>query len=166
MEYFTVGLLWMLSLTCLLKVGMFGGSTRRMVLWTAMCVALALLAIDEALEFHEVMDETVGDDDHFKVILWLLTGAFLYVLHRLEGAPRRAAAPLIVGYLFHSLYILSEIGDGDYFHFPGVSLTALKWGEESCELFFLAAYLVAFLIYLGYGQTGVSATGRSMKSVR
>ena len=37
MEYFTAGLLWMLSLTCLLKAGMFGGATWRMVLWTALC---------------------------------------------------------------------------------------------------------------------------------
>ncbi len=148
-EHFTVGLLWMLSLVCLLIANQYLRSRWKLGFWLAACAALAVLAMDEIFSFHERTDAVVGDDDYFKTVSWLLAGLVLYGICRMEAPPRRARRALGLGYVLHSLYIVADIGDGDYFQMPLVSIPRLRWSEEFLELFFLAAYLVGFILLYG-----------------
>lgn len=158
-EYFTGSLLWMLSLVCLLSANKYSSSRWRSMFWLISCAALAALAIDEIFAFHE-RPEQLGyiNDDHFKVVSWLAAAIVLFLILRMEAPSLIARCAIFTGYLFHSLYIFVEIGDGDYFRLPLVSRTILKWLEEFFELFFLASYLIGFiLIYTTYSrETGNS----------
>ena len=83
--------------------------------------------------------------------------AVLYTIVRMERPSRFAAGAIILGYVFHTVYIFVEMGDGDFFTLP-VERNALRWWEEISELLFLCSYLVGFvLVHLG---TGAGAQGR------
>jgi len=135
-EFFTMGLLWMLCLVSLSNAYRSSRSRLRMFFWLVSCVALAALAVDEILEFHETKALILGEDDPFKVIIWLIGGAALYWICSRKDAPSRTRRACIVGYLIHSLYILVELGDGNYFELPILSKSTLTWLEEIFELFF------------------------------
>lgn len=64
----------------------------------------------------------------------------------MEEPSLTARRAIFTGYLFHSLYILVELGDGEFFRIPFLSIHLLKWSEEFFELFFLASYLLAFVL--------------------
>ena len=146
LDYFTAGILWMLSLVCLLNGEKHRSSRWQSVFWLASCAALALLAIDEKFAFHERTGSLVGDDDHIKLVAWLAAGAVLYLICLMEDPPLQARRAIVVGYILHSLYILVEVGDGDYFQLPFVSKRYLHASEDSFELLSMASYLVAFII--------------------
>ena len=148
-EYFTGGLLWMLSVLCLLLALSPSQSQRSLVFWLAGCVVLSILAIDEAMAGHEWVERHwYINDDYPKIVLWLLT---LKILHTIYGK----ASPYLIlkhifvfGYIFHSLYILFEISDGEFYDVSEVlDKHQAKWGEELCELFFLSAYWLGFFLF-------------------
>ncbi len=64
----------------------------------------------------------------------------------MEEPSLTARRAIFTGYLFHSLYIVVELGDGEFFRIPFLSIRLLKWSEEFFELFFLASYLLAFVL--------------------
>jgi len=146
-EFFTRGLLWMLSLTCMLIASHDTSSRFKIIFWMMSCAALFVLAIDERFAFHE-RPERLGlfNDDYFKVILWFGTALVFRHIFHLTNPSHMVRCALIIGYLFHSLYILVEIGDGDFFRLPFVSSHSLKWSEELFELFFLSSYLISFVL--------------------
>ena len=146
LEFFTGATLWMLSLVCLLQAIHWTRQQWIMVFWLASCAALALLAIDEVFEFHERTEKVGINDDHVKVVMWLFSAPVLVLICRMEKASPTVKGVLILGYFFHSLYLLVEVGDGEYFRLPFGSIETLKWTEEICELLFLTSYLEGFLL--------------------
>ncbi len=146
LEFFTQGLLWMLSLTCLLTANRH--RSWKLAFWLAGCAALAALAIDERFEFHEQTSRRGWfDDDWFKIVSWGCAAWVLYTIVRMERPSRFAIGAIIVGYVFHTVYIFVEMGDGEFFTLP-FERKSLRWVEEIAELFFLSTYLMAFLIML------------------
>ena len=148
LEFFTQGLLWMLSLTCLLIAN--GHRSWKLAFWLAGCVALMALAIDERFEFHEQTGRRGWfDDDWFKIISWAASAVVLFLIVRIERPSRFAMAAIVLGYAFHTMYIITETGDGEFFKLP-FKRSSLRWWEEISELLFLSTYLVGFVcIHLG-----------------
>ena len=117
LEFFTQGLLWMLSLTCLLTAHTH--RSWKMAFWLAGCAGLALLAIDERFEFHEQTGRRGWfDDDWFKIVSWACAAGVLYTIVWIERPSRFAIGAIIAGYVFHSMYIFFETGDGEFFTLP------------------------------------------------
>ncbi len=144
LEFFTRGLLWMLSLTCLLTANRH--RSWKLAFWLAGCAALAALAIDERFEFHEQTARRGWfDDDWFKIVSWAGAAVALYLIVRMERPSRFALGAIIVGYVFHTMYIFVEMGDGEFFKLP-FERNALAWWEEISELLFLSSYLVGFVL--------------------
>jgi hypothetical protein len=146
-EYFTAASLWMSSLICLLTAELFFGEPKRLLFWLAASAGLALLGIDEIFALHEKTAGIVGDDDHIKVLQWFIAGGVIYYIARFEASTSRAKTMFIVGYVLHSIYLLTDIGDGDYFEMPFLSLAQLKTAEEYLELTTLTTYCFG-LIFL------------------
>ena len=144
-EYFTGGLLWMSSLIGLLMAEILLGETRRSWFWLAVSAGLALLAIDEIFGLHEKTTRLVGDDDYVKVLQWIFAGGAIYCMNRFELSSLRTKISFVNGYIMHGLYILTDIGDGDYFSISFVSLSQLKTTEEYLELLTLTAYCIGFI---------------------
>ncbi len=142
-EFFTTGLLWMLSLVSLFSALRAASSRREFVFWLAASAALAILAIDEAIAIHERSELSGIDDDIVKVVMWVAVPFVLVYLVRMVRAPRLVRAAFAVGYVFHSLYIFVELGDGETFDLP-FATENLKYAEELFELLFLSCYLYAF----------------------
>lgn len=145
-EYFTGGILWMSSLVSLMIAGVLINRSKRAWLWLFVSAGLALLALDELFAFHEKTSQFLGNDDHIKVFQWLLAGSALYLINRLERSPLKARSAFALGYVIHGLYILSDIGDGDYFRIPLISMSQLLWTEEYLELFALTAYCIGLVL--------------------
>lgn len=148
-DFFTASLLWMLSLLSLLMANQRLTERRRLLFWLGSCAGLAILAIDEMLEYHERTRHVVRDDDHIKVAAWVAAAIALSVLRRVERLPRLSAGLLGLGYFFQSMYTLVDIGDGDYFRLPWFSTFTLFWAEELFELFSLTSYMLGFLFLYG-----------------
>ena len=142
-EFFTTGLLWMLSLVSLFSAFRAASTRREVFFWLAASAALAILAIDEAFAIHERSEPSGIDDDIVKVVMWIAVPFVLVYLVRMVQASRLVRAALAVGYVFHSLYIFVELGDGETFDLP-FAIESLKWAEELFELLFLCFYLYAF----------------------
>jgi hypothetical protein len=83
------------------------------------CAALFVLAMDEIFQFHERTEKLeLFDDDYLKVIYWLATAFVFRLVFRMEEPSLTARCAILTGYLFHSLYILVELGDGGFFRIP------------------------------------------------
>ena len=143
-EFFTSGLLWMLSLVSLLSALRELPNVRQGLFWFAISAALAALAIDEALGVHE-RTETYGfNDDIAKIVMWLLVPFVLARVAQLGGS-RAVRNAFIVGYALHTLFLFVEVGDGEFFQLP-ISNDRLKSAEEVFELLFLACYMFGFTV--------------------
>lgn len=145
-EYFTGGILWMSSLIGLLMAGLLIGRGWRGWLWLGVSAGLAFLALDELFTFHEQTSKFLGNDDHVKVLLWLFAGGVLYLVDRFDISSLKTKSAFIIGYVIHGLYLLSDVGDGDYFSIPLISMSQLRWTEEYLELFSLTAYCMGLIL--------------------
>jgi hypothetical protein len=148
-EYFISSLLWMLSLTCLQIATENLSAKGRALFWLAACGALAILAMDEIFAYHEHTEQLLGDDDYFKIALVLMAGGVLYFLCWLEAAPSLVGRILLAGYLVQILWILDDMGDGDFFRLP-FPIHVLWWAEEILELLSMAIYLLGFQALLAH----------------
>ena len=144
-ESFTTGLLFMLSLVAFLRAMSEVGNVKLSALWLASSGALALLAIDEFVAIPERSERVGVNDDWVKVVMWIGAAFYLSIVARLERTSAASRRGMVIGYLFHSLYILVETGDGEFFSLP-LPIDVLKWAEEVFELLFLSGYLYAFVL--------------------
>lgn len=142
-EYFISSVLWMLSLTCLLIAMENLNAKGKTLFWLAASAALAVLAMDEIFAYHEHTEQLLGDDDYFKIALVLMAGGVLYFISRLEATPWPVARVLLAGYLVQVLWILDDMGDGDFFRLP-FPIHVLWWAEEFLELLSMTIYLLGF----------------------
>ena len=145
-DIMTGGVLWMLSITALLFATLSIGSTPTFLLRLAISAATGALAIDEVFEFHEMTRRLVGDDDYIKIVFWVLTGIGSYILYGVEKPARKIIMMFFTGYLLHTLYLVAELGDGEFFLLP-ISMDVLHWAEETLEMLFLQTYLAGFLLH-------------------
>jgi len=148
-DNFTSALLWMTSLVCLLIAGRRLEQRPRALMWLLLCAVFAFLAIDEMYAFHERSEHVIGDDDHVKLLQWVLTGVALVVIARVERMASPARRALVVGYVIHGIYVLIDLGDGGYFRIPLLSLSQLEWLEELLEISAMSVYFTGFLLLLG-----------------
>ena len=101
LEHFTGGLLWMLSLLCLLIALFPPQGNRSLIFWLAGCVVLSILAIDEGMGGHEWVEKYwYINDDFLKIELWILTLKILYTIYG-KASPYLILKYIIVfGYIF------------------------------------------------------------------
>ena len=148
-EYFTSSLLWMLSLSTLLIATQRSKKSWKLYFWLAAVAGLSFLAIDEIFAIHELTEKHgIANDDHLKIFQFIFAGIALYIVTRIEHPPTKTKISFIFGYVFHALYIFTDLGDGDYFRVPVVSLEQLRWAEEFFELFTLTLYCIGFVYLL------------------
>ncbi len=156
-EFFTSGLLWMLSIVGLLSAFQALPNVGRSLFWFTLSAALAALAIDESLGFHERTERIGVNDDFAKIVMWLVVP---FVLARVLqfGGSRTVRNAFVVGYVLHAMYLLVEVGDGEFFQLP-VSNSRLKAAEEIFELLFLACYMFGFTVRYLHGLRTDSVQG-------
>ena len=119
-------LIWMLSVLALLCALQRLSRPNLDFAWLLGSAAPALVAIDELFEFHERTENVGIDDDRGKIFLVLCAGigvAAIIWIERLRGITR---AWLCAGYCLHIPYLMADIGDGDFFEMPFISLDALR----------------------------------------
>ena len=116
----------------------------KLLFWLGVTAALAALAIDEVFEFHEETQQIVEDDDYIKMVAWACAGAGAFLIYRLERPVRIATRALIAAFIFQTLWLLSDLGDGDYFSVP-LSDSTLSWSEEFLEILSTEACLFALI---------------------
>jgi hypothetical protein len=128
-ESFTRGLLWMLSVLCLLLALSPQQGQRSLIFWLAGCVVLSLLAIDEAMSVHEWVERNWQINDDFpKIVLWILTLKILHIIYAKVGPYPMLKYIFAIGYAFHSLYISFEVSDGEFYDARAFSeLTESFW---------------------------------------
>lgn len=157
-DNFTSALLWMTSLVCLLLASLYLEQRPRALMWLFLCAVFAFLAIDEMYAFHERSEHIVGDDDHVKLLQWVLTWVALVIIGRVEQATPPVRRTLVTGYVIHGIYLLTDLGDGGYFRIPYVSLNHLQWLEELLEISAMSFYFAGFLFLFGsasnFGRRG------------
>jgi hypothetical protein len=144
-DILTGSLLWVISITALLFASLRFGQNSIFFLWLLVSAAAGALAIDEVFEFHEKTKSVVGDDDYIKILFWFSTAIGSYILYRLERPSRRVVLMFLTGYLIHTLYLIADLGDGDFFTLP-IPMDVLHWIEEILEMLFLQMYLAGFLM--------------------
>ena len=145
-DILTASMLWVISITAILFAGLRFSPKPVFFLWLVISAAAGALAIDEVFEFHENTRKIVGDDDYIKILFWFLTAIGSYILYTLEEPARKIVLVFVTGYLIHTLYLIADLGDGEFFTLP-LPMDVLHWVEEILEMLFLQTYLVGFLLH-------------------
>ncbi|MFC1660546.1 hypothetical protein ACFL3S_03630 [Gemmatimonadota bacterium] len=146
-DIFTSTVLWLGSITAILIAATRHRSLMRFVTWLGASAAAGALAIDEVFEFHEETRFIIGDDDYIKILMWLAAGMGMALLYRLERPARAVVAVFLLGFLFHTLYMVVDMGDGDFYLLP-LSINVSVWAEELLEILSNLAYLTGLLLFL------------------
>jgi hypothetical protein len=118
----------------------------QLLFWLGVTAAFAMLAIDEMFEVHEHTRASLGDDDYIKIIAWFCAGVGAFLIYRIGQTSRTATLALILAFVFQTLWLLSDLGDGDFFSIP-LPLIVLQWLEEYFELLASQFYLVALILH-------------------
>lgn len=133
------GLLWLASVMALLNAVLRSEDMRRSALWLLGAAAIGIVALDELFALHERSLELTGDDDHPKIVLLLCAGIGVFVLNKFEQLHPWALRLIVGGLVVHFVYLMVDMGDGDYFTLPFAPMT-LQWAEECLELTGSALY--------------------------
>ncbi len=146
LEVFVAGVLWMSSLVCLLVVERRRTAGFRRAVWLSATAGFFLMAIDETFMLHELVAEATeqSTNDHMQVVQLGVAGASLYLLDRIERLPHSARMAFVIGFALHLAYIVTEVGDGDYFQMP--------WVEDYYPVWVLGEYfefLAVTVYFLG-----------------
>lgn len=142
----TGSVLWMISIVAILFAVQRYGDWPRMLLWLAVSAAAGGLAIDEVFEFHERTRYVVGDDDYIKIVFWACAAIGALVLYKVERPTKLAALIFLTGFLFQTIYLTVDMGDGDFFSLP-FSIDVLHWAEEILETLSMLGYLAGILLH-------------------
>lgn len=146
-DQFSSGLLWVGSVVALLIAAHNRRSTRYFLGWLVVSAGAGALAIDEVVELHERTLQTFGEDDYSKILIWVAAVAAVAIILRFERAWTYFTIPLVVGLVLHTAYLLTDLGDGEFFQVP-LSESAGYWTEEILEILALQAYISALLFHL------------------
>lgn len=160
-DVFNANQMWMIAILAIVMASMRTKRRGAFLLWVAASAAAAALAIDEVFEYHERTLQVIGEDDWSKVLMWAGGLCALLVLWRMERPQRNAKVALLTGFGLHTLYLLTDLGDGDFFTIP-VAEPTLKWTEELLELFAMQAYLVAVVLIVLAAIESIRSGGPSL----
>ena len=146
-DILTGSMIWMTCLIALIMASLTSGRFWQSLMWLAGAAALGVVALDELFGMHEHAAK-LRDDDDPKILMALGAGVALAVLvkvQKLRGAPLHLLA---TGFVIHTLYLLSDLGDGDFFDIRFGNADGLRIAEECLEFSAMGCYLAAFVMIL------------------
>lgn len=164
-EYFTGGLLWMLSLICVMFSDLKSERRGMALLWGAMSAGFVFLAIAEFFGLLAKTTQVVGNDDYATLLLVLCTGGAIIGFNRIDPFRRPERTAFLFGYLFDLVHTATDLGDGEFFIMPLVTLVQLRWAEEILELLALSGYFAAFLLLYFTVHDRKLSTGKASSAV-
>ncbi len=157
------GMIWMLSALALVMAILRADQPMKAGIWLLGTAALGLVAIDELMGLHE-RARHIRDDDDPKIAMAVGAGIALYVLIRTESLRGRALRFLLLGFAVHVLYLLSDLGDGDFFTIA-LPIDTLRWIEEYLEVTAMCCYFVAFVTIVVNAKQPLAAPARAAAPV-
>ncbi|MFN0194503.1 MAG: hypothetical protein ACKVP5_21440 [Aestuariivirga sp.] len=146
-------LIWMTCLIALMMSFLTSGRGISSLIWLAGSAALGVVALDEMFGMHEHASK-IRDDDDPKILMAIGAGVALTTLVRVEKIRGAPLALLIIGFVIHCLYLLSDLGDGDFLDLTFGNPDGLRILEEVLEFSAMSAYLAAFVLVLLRHVTG------------
>lgn len=144
-DQFNAALLWASSILGLL-IAERSAPAWRVVFWLCVSAGFGALAIDEVYEFHEGTKISHGDDDYIKVLAWGCAVVGVWLIRLISRPVAAMSGSLAAALVCTTLWLLADMGDGDFFTAP-IPLSNLLWLEEYFELFASMAYLTAFVVH-------------------
>ncbi|RIJ17542.1 hypothetical protein D1227_03845 [Henriciella mobilis] len=139
-------MLWAASSMALMIGVLRIGKPRIATLWLMGSAVIGIVALDELFMIHEHSVKITGDDDHPKMLLIASAGIGIFVLNRIETLRGVVLGLLVAGFLAHILYLVMDMGDGDYFQVP-LPNHVHRTAEEYLELTASALYFSAFFFH-------------------
>ena len=148
LDQFNAAMLWVTSIIALLIAAEHTKPAWKVLFWLAVSAGFAALAIDEieVVQFHEATMDSWGDDDYIKMLAWACAGIGAYAICRVARPARAVAGSLAFAFAFQTLWLLSDMGDGDFFSVP-IPLEYLAWLEEYFEILASQFYLTALILH-------------------
>jgi hypothetical protein len=146
LDQFNAAMLWVTSAIALLIAAERAKPAWKVLFWLAVSAGFAALAIDEVIEFHEATRHSWGDDDYIKMLAWASAGIGAYAICRVAQPTGAVAGSLAIALAFQTLWLLSDLGDGDFFTVP-IELARLQWLEEYFEILASQFYLTALIVH-------------------
>lgn len=148
LDQFNAAMLWVTSIIALLIAAERTEPSWKVLFWLAISAGFAALAIDEgeAVQFHEATIHSWGDDDYIKMLAWACAGVGAYAICRVARPTGAVTGSLAIALAFQTLWLLSDLGDGDFFTVP-IPLEYLAWLEEYFEILGSQFYLTALVVH-------------------
>jgi hypothetical protein len=146
LDHMNGGLLWVASVLALMIASTRPRLDRMLLFWLVFSAGFGALAIDEVFAFHEETRFYVGDDDYIKIVAWAVAGAGVFLIYYVARPARAVISALLMAFGYTTLWLLSDLGDGDFFTIP-IPLQTLFWLEEYFEILASMFYVTAFLIH-------------------
>lgn len=140
-------MIWMTCLAALMMSFVRSGKPLLSLIWLAGAGALGIVALDELFGMHEHASK-IRDDDDPKILMALGAGVALSILVYVEKIRRAPLALLIIGFALHCIYLMTDLGDGDFFDITFGNSDRLRVTEELFEFAAMNAYLSAFVLFL------------------
>jgi|GEM_PF-5072674 len=146
-DILTGSMIWVVSVISLLMAAINLDRAGLSMIWLAGSAALGLVALDELFGLHEHAAK-IRDDDDPKILMAIGAGIALFVLVRVQRVRGLPLSLLIAGFFLQCLYLLSDLGDGDFFDVRFGHPDVLRVVEECLEFSAMACYLAAFMLIL------------------
>ncbi len=146
-DILTGSMIWAVCIIALLMAAINLDRPGLSMIWLAGSAALGLVALDELFGLHEHAAK-IRDDDDPKILMALGAGVALFILVRVQRIRGLPLGLLATGFLLQCLYLLSDLGDGDFFDVTFGNPDALRVAEECLEFSAMACYLAAFMLIL------------------
>ncbi len=128
--------------------------------WSSGSVGMLALAIGEATGSFIRVGQFWDDDYRYKLPFWIAAGIGVYIARRSGGMSRHAFRLLRIGFVLQGISNLLDMGDGDLFKLPFLSLRALDFATEISELVFAQIY-VAGLVAALVANAGIATAATS-----
>jgi len=149
LDSFTSSIIWAGSIMSFLIAVEKMHIPRKFLFWCVVSAAFGVVAIDEIAELHEKTLEIFGEDDYIKILMWLSGAVGIFLIYKIDKPIKIAMICLIIGYLCQTGWIITDMGDGDFFTLP-IPRSILLWQEEIFEVLAMEWFLVGFLFQYRY----------------
>ena len=146
-EFMNGSLIWMCAAISLVMAAITRDDPIRSLMWFAGTAALGFVALDEIFGIHEAARH-IADDDDPKILMVMGAAVALIVLASVESLRGLCRRLLIIGYALQFAYLMSDMGDGDFFDIRFGHRDVLRWIEEYLEVSAMSFYFAAFMLIL------------------
>jgi hypothetical protein len=164
-EVMNGAMIWMTSMIALIMAYLTSSRPLASFVWLLGSAALGVVALDEFFGMHEHAAK-IRDDDDPKILMTLGAGIALAILIRVQKIRGTPLLLLAAGFVLHCLYLLSDLGDGDFFDITFGNPDGLRIAEEVLEFSAMGFYLSAFVLILIGTATGAAAPATRMTSAQ